>query len=184
MKTHAVLSALGRDRIGVAGDLSSALATRRIQIEESRMAALRGRFALMAQVCGEDDDLAALQKDLSGLGAKLGFDLQLGPFECEPERPVERGSQFLIECFSTGPVGMNAVTGLLRMHGVNIENLETEVSEAPWKHAITYRLSGRITVPASCPITELREELRRLEQERDLDIAIKPSPSGEPVPVL
>ena len=96
------------------------------------MAALRGRFALMAEVCGEQDDLESLQADLATLGARLGFDLQLETLERKPRRPAERGSTFQIECFSSGPVGMNVVTEILKLHGVNIENLETEASPDSW----------------------------------------------------
>jgi glycine cleavage system transcriptional repressor len=176
MKAHALLSALGRDRVGVADDLAAALANRRIDIEDSRMTALRGQFALIVHVCGEKDSVASLHQDLSALGANLGFHLALDPIE--PPRPSTRVEKFVIESFSRGPSGIRAVTGILKRHQINIEDLETDASSASWTSAITFHMKARITIPSSCSVARLEQELRELERERPrLDIVIKPVPS-------
>ena len=181
MKQHALLSALGRDRIGVADDLATALADRRIDIEHSRMTALSGRFALLVRVCGEEASITGLRHDLANLGAGLGFHLQLKPIR--PARPSTREAQFLVESFSAGPSGLSAVTALLKRHDINIEDLETEASAAPWKSEITFHMKARITLPPSCSVSTLRQALRELEGERNVDVVIKPAPSpvGEPL---
>jgi len=79
MKTHALLSALGRDRVGVADDLAEALSARKIDIEHSRMTALHGQCALIVQVHGEATHVTNLQNDLAMIGEGLGFHLQLEP---------------------------------------------------------------------------------------------------------
>jgi len=175
MKKRAVLSGTGPDRVGVADDLSAALASRNIRIDDSRWTALGGRFSVMVQVCGERDAVARLRSDLSMLRENLGFDLQLAPME--PARPTTRAPQYLIECFASGPPGMSAVTGLLKRHGVNIEQLETEAGAAPFSSAITFHMTARITIPPSSSFDNIQNELRRLERERDIDVVIKPSPT-------
>jgi glycine cleavage system regulatory protein len=172
MKKHAILSATGEDKVGVADDLTAALANRKIEIEESRWTALKGRFALVAEVCGNSTDVKSLDRDLATLGANLGFGLHLKFLE--PEPPKERGQQFWIESYSRGPSGVAAVTGVLKKHGVNIEDLETEASTASWTSAVTFQMKARITIPSSCPRARLREELRELETDRNIDIVIKP----------
>lgn len=174
MKTHAVLSALGRDRIGVADDLASELARRRIEIEDSRMTTLRGHSALIVHVCGEKSSVERLQDELDSLAAKMKFHLQLEAID--PTRPTARSRRYTIEAFSPGQPGIGAVTAVLKRHDINIEDLETEASSASWTSAIAFHMVSRVTVPSSYSFAALREELRELERERNLDIVIKPIP--------
>jgi glycine cleavage system regulatory protein len=175
MKTHAVLSALGRDRVGVADDLAAELAKRRLDIEDSRMTTLRGHSALIVHVCGERDNVTHLSEDLGRLGKSLGFHLQLEPVE--PARPKSKERQFMLEAFSPGQPGIGAVTAVLKRHDINIEDLETDATSASWTSKIAFQLKARITIPASYSFAGLREELRDLEHERNLDIVIKPLPT-------
>ena len=175
MKSHAVLSALGRDRVGVADDLAAELAKRKIDIEDSRMTTLRGHSAMIVHVCGEKAEVAALSDGLSTLGARLGFHLQLEAID--PTRRTGRSRQFLIEAFSPGQPGIGAVTAVLKRHDVNIEDLETDASSESWTSAIAFHMAARVSVPSSYSFASLREELRELERERNLDIVIKPIPS-------
>ena len=187
MKTHMVLSATGRDRVGVADQLSDALAKRSIRIEDSRWTAVGGRFSVIVQVCGARDDVARLRGEFSTLRDELGFDVQLA--QIEPPPPSSTAPRFLIECFASGPPDMNAVTGLLRRHGVNIDHLETEISGEPFSSRDTFVMTARVTIPLSSSFDKVEEALRRLERERAMDVVIKPIRSrragrGDLVPTL
>jgi glycine cleavage system transcriptional repressor len=177
MKTRAILSATGRDRVGVASDLTAALTQRRIEVEDSRMTSLGGRFAIIAEVSGKHDDVTALGDSLTTVGANLGFDLQLETLTPESPTPTAALRPYSLECFSSRPVGLNAVTGLLLRHGVNIEDLETETSAGPCTDRLTFYMRARVGVPSSCAVDRLNEELRRIERDQDLDIVIEPLPS-------
>lgn len=174
MKKHAVLSATGDDRIGVAGEFSSALADRGMEIKESRWTTLQGRFALIAEVCGEPRDMMNLERDLIALGSQLGFGLHMKTFEPMPS--IDRGRRFWIESSSRGPSGVAAVTGVLKSHGVNIEGLETESAADSWSSRLIFQMKAHITIPPSCPRARLREALRELEADRNIDIVIKSDP--------
>lgn len=176
MKTHAVLYALGRDRVGVADDLASALNVRSIDIDHSRMTALGGRFALVVQVSGEPEGLGALERDLSRLGGSLGFQLQL-----EAIRPAEGTRKLLVEAYSRGPSGLHAVTAILKRHDINIEDLETETYASSWTSQLTFHIRARISVPSSRSTTALERELSELELERKVEVVVRPwqAPVGE-----
>jgi glycine cleavage system regulatory protein len=177
MKKHAILSAVGRDRVGVADDLGAALASRSLRIEDSRMTSLRGRFALLVQVGGDQDDVAKLKNDLGGLAENLGFELNLEPLKLPRSAGATPG--MMIEAFSKNPQGLNAVTGLIKRHGINIEELQTEASTEPFASRTTFHMKLRLTMSATTSRDNLAEELRALEKERNLDIVIK----DERVPV-
>ena len=78
------------------------------------------------------------------------------------------------------PVRQNHI---LLLKTVNIESLETEASAAPWTSRMTFHLTARITLPESCPVEKLREELRELERQRNLDIIMKADKSVSCSPV-
>jgi len=172
MDNQAVIYAWGRDRIGVAADLATALTSRGLAIEQSRMTALAGRFALIVRVQGTDERLASLRRDLGPLGAALGFDLHVESVQPVSSRSGER--HFRIECFSERPAEISAVTGMLKRLDINVEDLETESTSGAWSNAITFHLRALITVPPSCAVATLRNELRELERGRKLDIVLEP----------
>ena len=171
MKTQMLLSALGRDRVGLADDLADALESRNIEIEDGRMTTYRGRFALIVQVCGKKHNVAGLKKELAELAEELKFHLELMPIGST--RRAKPAPQYMIETFSSGPSGLSQVTRILKKHLVNIEDLETGASDGPFTNKITFHMKARITVPSSCPVELLRKEMRALEKERDLDVSIR-----------
>jgi glycine cleavage system transcriptional repressor len=177
MKRHAVLYALGSDRVGIADDLADALTRRKLEIERSRMTALSGKFAIMVRVSGDKSRVSALDRDLFTLGSDLGCYLQL--HEIEAPRTSEKGRRLVIEGFSSGPAGISNVTGVLKKYGINIEDLRTDSSTGCWSSEITFHMRGLIRIPPSCPVDSLRRELRELEHEHDLDIVVKPVPTSE-----
>jgi glycine cleavage system transcriptional repressor len=173
MKKYAVISAHGNDRIGIADDLAAALGKYKINIEESHMAALGGRFAVLMMVSGGPEEMAALRTNLAGIGASLGFRLQIK--RVARPRPSGEGLPYIIESHSRDAPGLtHAVTTILKKHNVNIEDMETDASPAPWTGAITFHMKAHITIPSTVSIAELKEELRTLERNRSLDILLKP----------
>ena len=182
MKTHALLSALGRDRIGVADDLAEALSAHKVDIEHSRMTALHGQCALIVQVQGERGHVNSLREDLAAIGAGLGFHLQLEPIASG--LASQAAPQLTLEVHSRGPSGFNAVTAVLKKRGINIEDLETDAYSSSWTSAITFQMRAVLTVPPSCSVDTLTEELRQLERERKLEIVLKPVAAAAKEPAV
>jgi len=179
MKTHAILSVLGPDRVGVASDLAATMERHGLHIETSRMTGLEGRFAVLMAISGEQSNVTNFRVNLSTLGAELGFDLHLDALdtvarkEPAPKTTEWVGRNMLIESFSAEPSGLNAITEVLKRRCVNIEELVTEVSSASCTSPETFHMRARVEVPESCSVERLREELRDLQRGRDLDIEVK-----------
>jgi len=77
---------------------------------------------------------------------------------------------------------VHAVTAVLRSHGVNIEDLETDTGAAPWTGAPMFRMKAHLVAGPGVSIPRLREELAKLQERHDLDISLKPVfplPEGE-----
>ena len=181
-RAYAVLTGIGADRVGIVDDLSGLVADAGCNIEESKMAVLGGEFAVIILVSGPAESVDALCGSLPGRGEKMGLRIECRKTH-EP-RAAETGRPYFLEAVSLDTPGIvHSVTAVLRGHGINIEDLETDTGAAPWTGAPMFRMKAHVIIGPSVSIAQLKEELARLQQEHDLDIVLKPVfavlPEGE-----
>ena len=143
------------------------------------MAVLGGEFAAILLVSGEEAAVERLISDMPDLGERLGLHIELkstGP----PVRDAT-ARPYLLESISLDTPGIvHSITGLLRKYAINIEDLETETTAAPWTGAPMFIMKARVNVPASVSLTRLRDEIAELASEQDLDIKLSPATAGQP----
>jgi glycine cleavage system transcriptional repressor len=172
-KSFAVLTAIGTDRVGIVDDISGLVASEACNIEESKMAVLGGDFAVIMLVSGVAASLDSLGRALPEHAKKQGLHAELHPTRAP--QPVESGRPYLLEAVSLDTPGIvHSVTAVLRKHGVNIEDLETETAAAPWTGAPMFRMKAHIVVTPSTPLSLLKDELSALQESRDVDVVLKP----------
>lgn len=172
-KAFAVLTAIGADRVGIVDDLAAAVSSGGCNIEESKMAVLGGEFAVIMLVSASPASLEAVVRALPDLGSSLGLRIESKPTR-EP-RAGDQGRPYLLEAVSLDTPGIvHSVTAILRGYGINIEELSTDTAAAPWTGAPMFRLKARLIVGPTVSIARLKEDLDLLQQEHDLDIALKP----------
>jgi glycine cleavage system transcriptional repressor len=172
-RAYAVVTAIGTDRVGIVDDLSGVIAGGSCNIEESKMAVLGGEFAVIMLVSGAPDRLAALLTALPAEGPRLSLRVECRPTR-EP-RTAESGRPYLLEAVSLDMPGIvHSVTAVLRGHGINIEDLETDTAAAPWTGAPMFRMRAHVIIDPAVSMGRLKEELARLQEEHELDVALKP----------
>jgi glycine cleavage system transcriptional repressor len=173
-----VLTAVGPDRVGIVDDLAGALSASGCNIEESKMSVLGGEFALIMLVSGPPASVESLSRSVPSLGGKLGLQITSHPTHQPGGDSAGAGSNgrpYLLKAVSLDTPGIvHAVTAVLRRHGVNIEDLETETAAAPWTGAPMFRLSAHLVAGPSVSIGSLKNELAHLQQQLDVDITLKP----------
>jgi glycine cleavage system transcriptional repressor len=173
MKRFAVLTASGADRIGIVEEVSAALLEAGCNIEESKMSVLGGEFALIVLISGKADAVDRLLEDVTGMGERIGLELNARPTGPHAANPT--GRPYLIECVSLDTPGIvHSVTDLLRKRGVNIDELETETTGAPFTGAPMFHMRITAIVPVNVTMGPLRTELAEIASEHDLDITVKP----------
>jgi len=170
---YAILTALGSDRIGIVDDVTTFVDELQCNIEESRMAVLGGDFAVIMLISGSNEALNALEAGQSGLGEKLNLTLQMK--RTASPRALSGGRPYLIESVSLDARGIvRAVAAILKSFGVQIEDVETETTQAPWTGSPMFTLRSRVIIPRDASITSIRAALTELADKRDLDITMKP----------
>ncbi len=168
----AVITAIGKDRIGIVDDFTSFIESKHGNILESRMAVLGGEFAVIMLISGEKRAISGLMAEIEELEEISGLRVEIKP--TVPQDQDKNSIPYVLECVSLDSPGLvHSVTRFIREQGINIENLETETCHAPWTGAPLFRMRANVIVPMTVSVQDIRNGLNRLEQEKDLDITFR-----------
>ncbi len=177
-KGYAVLSALGSDRIGIVRDLSSVIKNFSCNIEESRMVNMGGEFAVIMLLDGSEKDIIQLvdtRECWNGLE-----DLHITLKKTTPSHTRKKGIPYLIKTLSLNTPGIvHAVTNLLQEKGLSIVELETDTSAAPFTGSPMFSMRIEFIAQSMGLIDQLREALRKIGHDADIDIQLLPLISGK-----
>jgi glycine cleavage system transcriptional repressor len=173
MEKFAVLSAIGPDRVGLIEDITEFILEYDCNIEESRMAVLGGDFAMIILIKGTDQSFDSFVEDIPGKCRKLGLHGEVKI--TSPHENDKTSRPYMVETISLDTQGIvHSVTALLEDFGINVDDLETDTSAAPWTGAPMFHMRTRIAVPANVSVAELREKLEDIAFHQDLDIRFSP----------
>ena len=85
------------------------------------------------------------------------------------------GRPYRIESISLDTPGIvHAVTGLLRSRKINVDELETETSGAPFTGAPMFHMRITAMIQPEVNVSELRAALAEIASDHDLDIRVVP----------
>jgi glycine cleavage system transcriptional repressor len=163
MPTLAV-SAVGLDRPGIIAGVAERLAAHGANLTDSRMAILRGHFAMTLIVEGaEREPLAA---DLAGLGLEAVTVTEV------PEAVAHPRSEPTAVVSVHGadhPGIVAAVTRVLADAGVNVCDLQTRLAQD------LYVMIIDAAVPPGLALEELDRRLQAAASEQDVTITVRPA---------
>lgn len=156
------LTAIGRDKPGIVARIAKVLLDHGLNIEDSMMRILGGRFTMMLLLRGNASE-EALYKDLLAAGRELGLDYiyvhPIADTEVETPKPTHLASLYGAD----RPGQVAAVADRLAALKVNISGLST-------------RLEGKasvqeleLTVPAE---VDIRQELTDVAHARGIRVEI------------
>jgi glycine cleavage system transcriptional repressor len=156
------LTAIGKDRPGIVARIAKVLVDHGLNIEDSQMRILGGRFAMMLLLRGSASE-EALYKDLLSAGRELGLDYiyvhPIADSDVQTPKPTHMASLYGAD----RPGQVAAVAERLAALGVNISGLAT-------------RLEGKVsvqevelTVPEG---VDIRSELTAVAHERGIQLEL------------
>ena len=170
-----IVTVVGEDRPGLVSALSAPINAHGASWKRSQMARLAGKFAGIVLVSVADDRFEALAADLGALEAQ-GLQVALE----RTDEPVERELQRLqLELLGADRPGIVAeVSASLAAHDVSIEELVTDVRDAPMAGGTLFEARAVLTAPPTVStdtlasmLEDLADELMveiRLSEDRDL----------------
>jgi glycine cleavage system regulatory protein len=169
MRNTLVLTVLAPDRTGLVELLAQRIAAAGGNWEESRMARLAGQFAgilLVTCEAARSDELAAAMRTLEPAGLQVTV-------RVVPAAPAPApGPTIQLALTGTDRAGIiRDVSRVLAERGVNVEELESEVTSAPMSGEPLFTARARLRVPPALPLAELRASLEKLASELMVDLS-------------
>jgi glycine cleavage system regulatory protein len=166
---HFVLTVSGADRPGLVSAISAAVHAHGASWEHSQLSQLAGRFAgivLVSVPDGEDDGLVVDLVALEAQGISVSVERTDEPAEEETE-PVT----YDLELVGADRPGIIAeISALLAAHGVSIEDLVTELVDAPMAGGLLFEARAVLVAPESASAEALREALEELADRLMVDV--------------
>jgi glycine cleavage system transcriptional repressor len=170
-----IITAVGPDRAGIVGDLTGRLHAAGGNILDSRMVNLRGEFAMMILLECPEEAAARLAEELPAIGQTMQLRVNVSPQQ-SPASPTAQGMRYRLRTYSMDQPGIVArLTGVLRSHGVNIEELSARQESAAFAGSPLFLTEMRLTVPVNLPLGTLRHELENLGGELNCDVDLDPA---------
>ena len=168
MSQQLVITALGADRPGIVNELSDALYSNQLNIEDSRMSVLGGEFAILLLVSGTmsavDDFIAKSPQ----IGDALQMTLTVKATETQTaSRSVIPYDVDVVAIDNPGIV--HNLASFFSSRQINIVDLETGRYAAPHTGTSMFSLHMTVGVPADISITKLRDDFMTTCDDLNLD---------------
>jgi len=172
-----VLTAVGRDRPGIVAAISGVLVEEGVNIEDSQMAILRGRFCMLLILAAPPQvGRARLHQALEAVGERLGLDaVVLAPLSGGEEEQGAEPSCLITVYGADHPGIVHAVTSLLAEKGVNITDLQTKVGGE--QDNPIYVMFIEAALPAGLDPEGLSSALAGVGEEQGVEVQVAELPS-------
>ncbi len=169
-----VLTAVGRDRVGMVSEVTDLLFRIGCNLLDSSMTLLRGEFAIILMVrLPEGQSIADLEAKLADVEEKIGLNIHLRELsEEELQEPPQSGSLHMISVYGADKPGIVAgVTRRLAEMGVNITDVETKwTNEGP---ETIFVMILEATVPPNVPTRAVESALGEISRELGVDVSVQ-----------
>lgn len=173
------LSAVGRDRPGIVAATTAVLLRHGVNVEDSRMAILRGHFA-MTLILGVPDgvDRKSLGADLDEVAADLGLEA-LSLSAVEPLADALPEPTHVLSIYGVDHPGIvHHATRVLAEHDVNITDLQTRLAEGDDSPAL-YALLIEVAVPEDVGTEQLDRALAEIAASEVVEVSLRELDSAE-----
>jgi glycine cleavage system regulatory protein len=165
-----VLTFIAKDRSGLVEKLSETVAEEGGNWLESRMAHLAEKFAGVARVEVPGDKVSSLKNELMALDAE-GFHLAVE--EATLDAPLH-GPMFNLDLVGPDQPGiLRDISHCLAELGVSVEEMATDVREAPMGGGSLFYAKARVCAPAGLSEEGLRQALEALAGALMVDITLR-----------
>lgn len=174
MQQSLVMTLIGRDRPGLVESVAAIVQEHGGNWEESRMVRLAGEFAGLLRIQAPADGVGELEVALRGLE-----DVSVIVARAADE-PVAPDTRFLqLEVVGQDHRGIvHGLAAALAENNVNVEELETEVVDAPMSGERLFQARARLQAPAALTVEDLRSHLERLAADLIVEVRLEEPKSG------
>jgi glycine cleavage system regulatory protein len=164
-----ILTVIGEDRPGLVSALSAPINAHGASWMRAQMSRLAGKFAGIVLVSVADERFEALAADLEALESQ-GLQVSLERTDEPAGHPSVRLNLELLGADHPGIVA--EVSAAIAAHGVSIEELTTDVREAPMAGGTLFEARAVLTAPPTTDTETLASMLEGLADELMVEIRL------------
>jgi len=174
VSTTVMLTAVGRDRVGIVAEVSDLLFKLGCNLLDSSMTLLRGEFAIILMVdLPEGQSIEQLEAQLPAVEERMGLSIhvrQLG--EDELKQPAPGGVPHMISVYGADRPGIvSRITRKLADLGINITDVETKSTGEEPKPIFVMLLE--VSVPESLPTRAVESALKEASDGLGVDVSVQ-----------
>jgi len=172
MRTTFVMTIIGPDRTGLVDALARPIAEHGGNWLESRMCRLGGQFAGLARVDIESARADTLRNAIDSILID-GISITV---QADTSAPREVATATVnVELMGQDRPGLlREITGVLARHNLNVEELTSEVTEAPQGGGMIFRADATVSVPSTADLDAVGDDLEKIASDLMVDIALAP----------
>lgn len=168
-----VITALGCDKSGLVSDLSHTILECGCDIEDSRMIALGGEFAIILQISGSWSAVAKLESSRASIERQLDMMLVC---KRSSGQPVNKNLlPYTVEVVAMDHPGIvHNLARFFSSQGINIKELITKRYAAAHTGTPMFAVHIQVDIPSSITIALLRDQFTDFCDELNLDAVLEP----------
>lgn len=171
--SYLVITALGADKPGLVNDLSETILESGCNVDDSRMAALGGTFAIILMVSGSWNTVAKLEAMLPGLQERLG--MTVVSRRTEERAPSADLLPYAADVVAIDHPGIvHRLANFFSARNINIQELSTSSYRAAHTGSPMFSAHMEVSIPAGVQIAQLREEFMDFCDQYNLDAVLEP----------
>lgn len=168
-----VMTVIGPDRTGLVADFARTVADHGGNWLESRMCHLGGQFAGLMSVAIDETQVVELRTAIEGLAVN-GLHVTVHDSGAAAA-PIE-GSFATVDLVGQDRPGlMREITRVFATHGLNVEELSSELTDAPQEGGTLFRATATVFVPATANLDAVGDDLERIANDLMVDIQLAPA---------
>jgi glycine cleavage system regulatory protein len=176
MQRSLVMTVIGQDRPGLVESLAGLVTEHKGNWLESRMSRLGGFFAGILRVEVPPESESLLIQALKSLSAR-GLTIVAHPDPGAAAVPARLNRLEIVGHDRPGIV--REISRALAAYGVNVEDLQTECSSAAMTGEALFKASARLSIPESCDVRALRQELEKIAADLIVEISLAEFREGQ-----
>ncbi|HWJ11724.1 MAG TPA: ACT domain-containing protein [Nocardioides sp.] len=173
------LTCIGDDRAGLVSDLSGPIHAHGASWNRSQMARLGGKFAGILLIEVPDARADALVADLTALAA-VGLQVTLERTDGPADAPAGEALLWSLDLLGADRPGIVAeVSAALAREGVSIQELATDVRDAPMAGGQLFEARAVLVAPPAAGVDAVRTKLEAIADELMVEINLTDVPAAD-----
>ena len=172
-KTHFVVTIVGTDKRGLVAEVTKTIANGRANIIESRMMRLGGEFAMMMLLALQTEQREECSQTIESFKEK-GLDVFIRETDLTRLEKFKGFVPYEVSVWGADHEGIiHAVSEYLTSVHIQLEDVETEVTNAPVTGTPLFSMVAEVAAPPTLTLHGLRDKLDDLSDELGVDISVK-----------